>query len=157
MRKLLFLFLSLMLIFAKESEALNIPDKIGDWNLESEFVTPLITDLNSQDFGRCIYRNYSRKKTVENLTIIHALGKGFGNLNVPLEIRASNSKTVMQSQSVYEILEVAGHKAIFEKHENLPDVLSISVGDFETLTLESYSLKQTELVGIAEEICYNSR
>ena len=155
MKKLLFLIV--VFIFTSRAEALTLPDKFDDWILQSESVTPLIADVNSEDLGRCIYRNYSRKKTLENITLILSEGKGFGKLFVPEEIRRENSKTLMQSQSSYEILEVVGHKAIFEKHEFLPNVLSISISDYETLTLESHSLNQTELVGIAEKICYNSR
>lgn len=152
MKKLFFVLVSVMLICVSSAEALQLPDKINDWILTSEFVTPLIPDANSEDLGRCIYKNYSRRKPIENLTVILAQGKGFGNLNVPSEIPEENSKTLMKSQTGYEILEVAGYKAIFEKHEILPDVLAISVGNFETLTLESNSLTQNELIKLAERL-----
>ncbi len=152
MKKILFAIALVCVIFASKSEALELANRIGDWHLVSEVVTPLIPDANSEDLGRVIYRKYSRRKPVGNLTVILTEGVGVGDLRVPREIPENNSNTLMKSQTGYEILRVRNCNAIFEKHEILPDTLAISLGKTRTLTLESYSLDRSELVKLAREI-----
>ena len=136
-----------LLTFASSCSAIEI--KIPDWKLVNEFITPLIPDATSEDLGRVIYRTYEREAPREILEIILTEGKGTGSLYVPEEV--DDSKKLMPA-SEYKILELAGHKAILEIHENLPPALAVRVDENIILNLESPSLTPQELISIAEKI-----
>jgi len=143
------IILSLIFILnsAFSCEAFNID--LRDWTLMSEFVTPLILDATSEDLGRVVYQNYQRISPHGTLEIILTEGKGSGWLYVPEYV--DNSKKLMPA-SEYKILEIDGHKAIFERQPHLPPALSVYVDESRVLNIESPALKQEELISIAREI-----
>ena len=138
-----------VLNFAFPCQASHFNIDIADWTLISEFITPLILDATSEDLGRVVYQNYERIFPHGTLEIILTEGKGTDWLYIPKYV--SSSKKLMGA-SEYKILEIEGHKAIFENQPHLPSALSIYVDESRVLNIESSSLKQEELVSIAREI-----
>ena len=57
-----------------------------------------------------------------------------------------------ERESPRAILEINGHRAIFESPEFLPAALAINAGENLIINLESPSLSQAELIEIAGEI-----
>ena len=146
--KKIFLFI---FIFILESScaALELPEKIHEWKLTEEFITPLILDATSEDAGKIIYRTYEREKPIGTFQIILTEGSGTGNLYVPDEVK--NSKGLMPA-SEYKIFEIDGKKAILENQSYLPLAIAVAVDNNIVLNIESYSLNQKELIKIAEAI-----
>ena len=127
----------------------NFEIQISGWELKNEFVTPLIPDANSEDLGRVIYKTYERESPRAILEIIITEGTGTGNLYVPENVNASKG---LMPASEYKILEINGHRAIFESPEFLPAALAVNAGENLIINLESSSLSQEELIEIAGEI-----
>ena len=143
-KNLLILIAIFILIFNSKTQA-----AFQDWNLTSEFITPLTASANSEDLGRVIYRTYEKKSPRAVLEIILTEGRGCGNLYVPEN--ADDSKKLMPA-SEYKILEIDGHRAILENQSYLPLAIAVKVRDNVILNIESPSLNQEELISIAREI-----
>ena len=119
---------------------LELPDKIDGWQCVNEYVVPLVADANSADMGTITYRDYERDN--RTLNVILTQGKGTGSFYVPEHV--NDAKGVMPSGSGYEVLEVAGFKAVLERHEYLPLALSVNVSKDTVLTIESSPLNDEE-------------
>lgn len=140
------------LIFALLSSgayALELPEKIDEWHLTSEYIQPLNLEATSEDLGRVIYKTYERDAPKGTLEIILTEGAGTGSLYVPDEVKKSKG---LMPASEYKIFEINGKKAILEIQSYLPLALAVEVNDDVVLTIESPSLNQDELIKIAEEI-----
>ncbi len=125
---------------------LGLPDTAGEWSSAREDVTPLVLEAGNEDVGRwtCrVYVNAASRHTVEaNLME----GSGPGPLRVP---KAPGScDAVFSSKSEYHILEVAGCRAVLERHPLLPLALAVSLGENRTLTLEGH-VEEEELTTLA--------
>ena len=72
------------------------------WHLVNESITPLRE-------GKVIYRDYKCDSSNDTLQVIFTPGK----LYIPEKV--NEKKGLLPSESDYEILEVAGKKAILEK------------------------------------------
>lgn len=127
-----------------------LPD--SDWELKSEFITPLIPDANSEDLGRVVYRTYERKSPRAVLEIILTEGSGTGSLYVPDGVKTSKG---LMPASEYEILEVGSCRAILESPESLPSALALQAGENSVINIESSSLSREELISVAEKIVKN--
>ncbi|MBR0234744.1 MAG: hypothetical protein IJQ99_09850 [Synergistaceae bacterium] len=146
LKKIILTFL--FVIFSSGAFAFELPDKIKDWHLVSEFVTPLIA--GEKDFGRVVYKNYERESPKGFLQIIMTDGTGTGNLYVPSD--TNNSKGVIPFNSDYKVLEISGKKAILETQENLPLSLALNYSDNIIITIESYSFNENEIIRFMEEL-----
>ena len=147
MRKLVLL---MMLMSAASCYAFDLPDSVREWRCVNESVTPLILDVNGENLGRIVYRDYEREAPKGYVQVIMTEGSGTGSLYVPERVK--DSRGVMPSDSGYKILSISGRKAIMESKSYMPLVLAVSAGDNVVLTIESGSLSEQELVSFAEEI-----
>ena len=144
-------FLALcILLFASCAYGVELPETINEWHLTNEYITRLIPDVNSKDLGQIVYLDYARETPAGTLQIIITHGAGIGALYVPEKVNAS--KGLMPSDSGYEILEIAGKKAIIESQSFMPLVLAINVDDNTILTIESISLNHDEIINFAEKV-----
>lgn len=144
----LFVFI-ILLSFSSRIHALELPDEIREWHSVSEYFLPLIASKDNTDFGRCVYKSYVRESPKSYMQVILTEGRGTGTLYVPE--RVNDSKGVMYSPSMYEILSVSGHNSIMEHNENIPLALAVSVSKDIILTLEADSLDDNEMIELAEE------
>ena len=147
MRKIILVPVLAFFCFSRAAHGFEI--QISGWELKSEFVTPLIPDSNSEDLGRAVYKTYERESPPAVLEIIITEGAGTGNLYVPGSVKTSQG---LMPASEYKILEINGHRAIFENPGFLPSVLAVQAGENLIVNLESSSLALEELTGIAKEI-----
>ncbi|MBQ7577764.1 MAG: hypothetical protein IJT21_05830 [Synergistaceae bacterium] len=145
-------FLALIAIFiASESFALDLPDKIQNWHLLSEDITPLTA--GNKNFGRVVYRSYLRTSPRGTLDIILTEGSGAGNLYVPECMK--DSEGLFRPASDYVVLNISQKRAILERSETLPLVLAIKAGDNITLTIETHALNESELINFAGDLLSN--
>lgn len=152
MRKALkvWICLAVVLWLAGYAFAAELPDSVNEWQCVKEDVVPLILDVNHENLGRMVYRDYVREMPKGTLQIILAEGKGTGSLYVPEGVK--DSKGFMPSDSGYEILNVAGRKSVLENRAYMPLALAVSAGDNVVFTIETGSLTEDEIVSFAEEI-----
>ncbi len=142
--------LSVWLVFAGFGYALELPDTVNEWRCVKEDVVPLVLDVNSEDLGRMVYRDYVRENPKGTLQIILTEGRGTGSLYVPESVR--DSEGTMPSESGYKILSIAGRKSVLENRAYMPLALAVSAGDNVVFTIETGSLTEDEIVSFAEEI-----
>ncbi|MBQ7263973.1 MAG: hypothetical protein IJR14_09695 [Synergistaceae bacterium] len=119
------------------STAAPLPERVGEWQLVSEDVTPL-TWMASDDLGawtRLVYERAAPRATLE----AHVTeGPGPGALRVPTSPR-DDGEAVMEAWGRWEAIDVAGREAILEHDTILPTGLAVRVSDDMTLTLESHA------------------
>lgn len=130
--------------------ALELPNRVGEWQTVSTNILPLVTTYNGESHGRVVYRTYKRESPSAFLDVILTEGAGAGSLYVPEKV--NGSKGMMPNDSGFEVVKVSGHDAIIESQSFMPLVLAVSVEDNITLNIESPSANKEELVRIAEEI-----
>ncbi len=143
-------FAAEVLLAAGSAFAYELPDTVNEWRCVNEHIVPLILDVNSEDLGRMVYRDYVRDFPKGTLQIVMTEGRGTGSLYVPEGVR--DSKGAMPAESGYEILNVAGRKSVLEKRAYMPLALAVSAGDNVIITIETGSLTEGEIVSFAEEI-----
>ncbi len=141
---------AVMMLFSGGAYALELPDTVNEWRCVNEHVVPLILDVNSENLGRMVYRDYVRDFPKGTLQIIMTEGRGTGSLYVPEGVR--DSKGAMPAESGYEILNVAGRKSVLERREYMPLALAVDVAENVILTIETGSLTEDEIVSFAEEV-----
>ena len=167
-----------------------LPDKIGDWSSEREDETRFVLDADdktpAEDVGLWIHRVYTKENPRRVVEVNLMEGSGPGPLRVP-EVSGADGERVLNSESEgqevqvsasaqagtsserrgavltpteYRVIEVAGHRAILERHGNgaaadlLPLSLAMPFGTNGTLTLEGH-VDEDELTGLAEKILTN--
>lgn len=130
--------------------AYELPDAVKEWRCVNEHVVPLVLDVNSENLGRIVYRDYECEMPKGTLQIILTEGRGTGSLYVPEGVR--DSKGAVPAESGYKLLDVAGRKSVLEKRAYMPLALAVSAGDNVVLTIETGSLTEDEIVSFAEEV-----
>ena len=152
MKKFLLIFLIIFLFSASTSYALELPDNINEWHAVKSKIVPLIA--SNQNLGEIIYKSYTRQKPLGNLEIILTQGKGAGELYIPEHVNNNNKDSLFKA-SGYEITNISGMSAIIEKVENLPLALAVKVNNNITLTIETHSLNESELIKFAGDLLSN--
>lgn len=74
-------------------------------------------------------------------------GKGPGPLRVPAAVGSGSG--VMDEEGTYRVLDVAGRRAILERHPLLAPALAVAVSPDTTLTLEGSGADEAELMDLA--------
>ena len=148
MRRIVLVLMFLM--FSGRAFAYELPDTVSEWRCVKEHIVPLVLDVNSEDIGRMVYRDYVRDFPQGTVQIILTQGKGTGSLYVPENVR--DSAGAMPSESGYKLLNIAGRKSVLENRAYMPLALAVSAGDNVVLTIETGSLTEDEIVSFAEEI-----
>ena len=133
--------------------AMALPETAGEWRSAEEYVQPFVLTANSEDVGRWTQRIYTRTEQPGFIEVNLMEGSGPGPLRVPEAVGSYNG--VIEGQSEYQVLEVAGRRAVLERYPYLPLALSVSVSRDAVLTLESRSSDEKELAGLAEKIIEN--
>lgn len=139
-----------LLLLPSFASALELPGKIASWKLAGEQVVPLITQPDNINLGRCVYNSYVRDYPRGELQIILTEGKGTGTLYVPDKVKQSAG--LLPSSAGYRVIDIAGRRAILETNENLPVSLAVRVSDNATITIETNSLDESEIVLFAERL-----
>ena len=142
--------LAVIMWLAEYAFAYEPPDSVNEWRCVKEDIVPLVLDVNSEDIGRIVYRDYVRDFPKGTVQIILAEGIGTGSLYVPEHVREFMG--AMPSESEYKILSIAGRKSVLEKRAYMPLALAVSAGDNVVLTIETGSLTENEIVSFAEEV-----
>ena len=138
--------------------ALALPETAGNWRSEEEYVLPLVLTANSEDVGRWTQRIYTQaeqpgspaQRVFQQVEVNLMEGSGPGPLRVPEAVGSYDG--VIKSQAEYQVLEVAGRRAVLERYPYLPLVLSVAVRPDAVLTLESRTADEKELVELAEKL-----
>ena len=146
-----FLAVLLLLVFPSMSAALELPNKINEWIAAGENIVPLITQPDNIDLGRCVYKYYVSETPKGELQIILTEGRGTGPLYVPDEVRKSD-EVLLPSSSGYRVMNISGKRAVLETNENLPVSLAIRYDENITLTIETNSLNEHEIILFAESL-----
>ena len=126
-----------------------LPDAVGPWHGASVDVTSFKTA--SEDLGAWHNRVYTRSAPPARVTAILMEGPGPGTLRVP-QSTVSDDDLPVGFGARYQTLEVAGRRAVLERHPLLGLVLAVDLGGNRTLTLESSGASQEELAELAEGI-----
>ena len=143
--------LSLGTLLCPSAMGAPLPDRVGAWRLTSEDVTPLATA--SEDLGRWTRLIYSREAPRGDLEANVMEGSGPGRLRVPEAPsgQPNPSDAVMNAETEYKILDVAGRRAVLERHPVLPLCLAVPVSPDLSLTLESHAADEEELIEFARQ------
>lgn len=139
-------FAAMMMMFAQAALALELPDTFGEWRCVNEHVLPLVADANGEELGRMVWRDYERESPKAVVQVILAEGSGTGSLYVPEHKRGA--KGVMPSEAGYEVVEIAGFRAVLETHEYLPSALAVNAGSNTVITIEG----SENVIGFAENL-----
>ncbi|MBR0034234.1 MAG: hypothetical protein IJP54_01030, partial [Synergistaceae bacterium] len=75
------------LMFSGRAFAFELPDAVKEWRCVKEHIVPLVLDVNSEDIGRMVYRDYEREMPKGTVQIILTEGRGTGSLYVPEGVR----------------------------------------------------------------------
>ena len=150
MRKFLVL---MMLLLASCAYALELPDSVNEWQCVNEHIVTLTPSATSENLGRMVYRDYERESPRGYVQVILTEGTGTGSLYVPERVRAGG---LMPSDSEYRILDIAGRKAILERHENIPLSLAVDADNNVVLTIESSALDEEGIIEFAVNILQGS-
>ena len=142
------LFLVLYWISPPPAAAGALPDAVGPWHGASVDVTSFKTA--SEDLGAWHNRVYTRSAPPGHVTAILMEGPGPGTLRVP-QGTVSADDLPLGFGARYQTLDVAGRRAILERHPLLGLVLAIDLGKDKTLTLESAGASQEELTEFAAQ------
>ena len=127
-----------------------LPDVVGEWRCVNEYVQSLTTEYNHESHGQITYRTYTRESPAGMLEVILTEGSGAGSLYVPENVRAV--KGVMSSESGFEVVDIAGRKAIIERHSFMPLALAVNVEGDMTLTVETTALNEEGVIDFAENM-----
>lgn len=139
--------LSFVLFPVPPAGAGPLPDSVGPWLGASEDAVPFKTV--SEDLGIWHNRVYTRSAPSARATAILMEGAGPGTLRVPAgDVSADDFPIGFGAH--YRTLEVAGHRAVLERQDLLGLALAIELGKNRTLTLESVTTPQEELLELAE-------
>lgn len=130
--------------------ALALPETAGEWRSADEYVQPFVLTANSEDVGRWTQRIYTRAEQPGSIEVNLMEGSGPGPLRVPEAVGSYDG--VIKSQAEYQVLEVAGRRAVLERYPYLPLALSVAVSQDMVLTLESRAADEKELVELAEKL-----
>ena len=127
-----------------------LPDVVGEWRCVNEYVQSLTTEYNHESHGQITYRTYTRESPAGTLEVILTEGSGAGSLYVPENVRAV--KGVMSSESGFEVVDIAGRKAIIERHSFMPLALAVNMGGDMTLTVETTALNGEGVIDFAKNM-----
>lgn len=147
--------LALMLMCSGCAFAAELPETVNEWRCVKEDVVPLVLDVNSEDIGRMVYRDYERGTRKGAVQVILTEGRGTGSLYVPEGVR--DSKGAMPSEAGYKIVDIEGRKSIIEHHEFLPVSLAVNAGENTVITIESSTLNEKEITEFARNILQKSK
>ncbi len=151
MRKIFASLIAFCLVsFAECVSALELPNRVGEWQTVSTNILPLVTTYNGESHGRVVYRTYKRESPSAFLDVILTEGSGAGSLYVPEKVNAS--KGMMPNDSGFEVLKVSGHDAIIESQSFMPLVLAVNLSRDVTLTVESFALDEKEIISFTEDM-----
>ena len=149
--KCLFLIalLSSGFVFGFPAQAAPLPDVLDEWTS-----TPIMTtELNtaSEDLGLWQNRIYTRTAPIASVEINLMEGAGTGTLWIP-EGDVARNDAPLGFSSLYRTLNITGKRAILERGEVTGQALSIKLDRYRTLTLESKSLSEEELLDFAARL-----
>ena len=151
MRKVFASLIAFCLVsFAECVSALELPNRVGEWQTVSENILPLITTYNGESHGRVVYRTYKRESPSGFLDVILTEGTGAGSLYVPEKV--NDSKGMIPNDSGFEVVKVSGHDAIIESQSFMPLVLAVNLSRDVTLTVESFALDEKEIISFTEDM-----
>ena len=150
MRKLV---IAVIMMCTSCAYAMELPDSVNEWRYVNEHVVTLTPSADGVNLGRMVYRDYERESPRGYVQVILTDGTGTGSLYVPERVRAGG---LMPSDSEYRILDIAGRKAILERHENIPLSLAVDADNNVVLTIESSALDEEGIIEFAVNIMQGS-
>lgn len=139
------------LLLAIPSYAAPLPDVLDEWDATTIITTELTT--TSEDFGYWQNRIYKRFAPIAQIEVNLMDGAGPGTLYVPSGT-VSHTDAPLGFSSGFRTLEVGGRKAILESGEVTGMALAIRFDTNQTLTLESKSISESELLNFAERLIF---
>ncbi|MDR1873874.1 MAG: hypothetical protein LBQ90_02510 [Synergistaceae bacterium] len=137
---------------AFSSEAAPLPDMLGEWRATPLAVTGFETA--SRDLGQWQSRVYIRSAPPASIGVELMEGSGPGSLRVPGGAKGtvSQSDAPLGFASTYRTLNISGKSAILERGEVTGQALAIAFDRNRTLTVETKSVSEEELLDFAARL-----
>ncbi|MDR1379282.1 MAG: hypothetical protein LBJ36_09580 [Synergistaceae bacterium] len=130
------------------AEAVPLPDVLDEWHSSQAQTTHLTT---SEELGRWTNRVYTRTTPIAGVEVNLMEGSGPGTLYVP-EGEVTGNEGLLGFSSTYKTLTVAGKRAVLECGDVTGQALAVSLDKERTLTLETKSLSEKELLDFAVKL-----
>ncbi|MDR1731270.1 MAG: hypothetical protein LBR61_04165 [Synergistaceae bacterium] len=140
---------SLRAFVVSPAEGAPLPDALGEWRTEPPVSVRFETA--SHDLGVWENRTYIRAAPPASIGVDWMEGAGPGTLRVP-EGEISRDDAPLGFVSVYKTLDVAGKSAILERGEVTGQVMAVAFGKNRTLTFETKSVSEEELLTFAARL-----
>jgi hypothetical protein len=135
-------------VTAAATKTAPLPDALNEWRGSPTQTTNLTA---SEELGRWTSRTYNRTSPIARVEANLMEGSGPGSLYVP-EGEVVGDEGLLGFSSTYETLTVAGKPAILERGDTTGQALAVTLGKERTLTLETKSLSEKELLDFAAEL-----
>jgi hypothetical protein len=128
------------------AQAAPLPDALGEWIATPAAVT--LFETASGDFGQWENRVYIRSAPPAGIEANLMEGSGPGTLWVP----GGSVSGDAPGFAAYRTLNISGKSAILERGEVTGQALAIAFGTNRTLTLETKSVSEEELINFATRL-----
>lgn len=133
------------------AQAAPLPDALDEWHATPTATTRFQTA--SEDLGRWQSRTYTRTAPIAKIEVDLMEGPGPGTLRVP-ESSATKNDAPLGFVSTYKTLNVSGKRAILEREEVMGQALAVAFDRDRTLTIETRSVSEEELLNFAERLIH---
>ncbi len=143
------LYICIFLLILRASHAASLPEALPDWKSKTQDTVEFKTV--SDDFGQWNNRVYTRVSQPGAVEAVLMEGSGPGTLMVPSGDIKTNDYPIGFG-ATYTTIKVDGHEAILEGESITGLALAVKLGEKRTLTLESKSLSQDELIEFAKKV-----
>ena len=144
--------ITLLLILVPSSvQAAPLPDVLDEWH-----ATPMETTrfrTTSEDLGLWQNRIYTRTAPIASIEVDLMEGTGPGTLRVP-ENKVEKNDAPLGFVSTYRTLNISGKRAILERGEVTGQALAVAFDKNRTLTIETKSVSEEELLNFAERLIH---
>jgi hypothetical protein len=153
----LFLILGLSLeIAGAETATALLPNSFGEWEGTFPQVTEFTVAPNAENLGQWQSRVYARTAPISSVEANLMEGPGPGTLFISegTDGPFNAAPTPFQDlpSSAYEVVSVAGKRAVLERGDVTGQALAVALGENQTLTLETKSLSREEFLSFARKL-----
>lgn len=148
---MIFPFAFCLFLFLYPAQAAPLPDVLDEWHAAPTATTEL--RAASEDLGRWRNRIYARAAPIARIEVNFMEGSGPGTLRVP-EVRALQNDAPLGFVSTYRTLNISGKRAILERGEVTGQALAVAFDKNRTLTIETRSVSEEELLHFAERLIH---
>jgi hypothetical protein len=135
---------------AFSAQAAPLPDVLDEWRAAP--VAAIAFETASRDFGRWQSRAYIRSAPPAGIEVNLMEGTGPGTLRIPDGGAVPRDDAPSGFAFTYRTLNISGKSAILERGEVTGQALAIALGKNRTLTVETKSVPEEELIDFATRL-----